>query len=91
LRLKKGFTGAKECCFYFPCSLCDEAAVLKNQNPHYWMFCLQCNNEFLNGYNAAMILVWMTNINTLPVIGISVIVNYIAKYCSKEEKKLISY
>ena len=30
----------------------------------------------------------MANINTLPAISILVIVNYIDKYCSKEEKKV---
>ena len=33
----------------------------------------------------------MVNINTLPAISILVTVNYIDKYCSKEEKKLIFY
>jgi len=33
----------------------------------------------------------MANINTSPAISILVIVNYIGKYCSKEEKKLTSY
>ena len=33
----------------------------------------------------------MANINTLPATSISVIVNYIGKYYSKEEKKLTSY
>jgi len=89
--LKKGSTGAKEYHFYFPRSLYNEAAVSKDQNPHHWTFCLQHNDELLNGYNAAIILTWMANINTLPVTSISVIVNYINKYCSKEEKKSISY
>ena len=38
-----------------------------------------------------MILAWMANIDTSPATSISVIVNYIGKYCSKEEKKLTSY
>ena len=33
----------------------------------------------------------MANINILPAISILVIVNYIGKYCSKEEKKSTSY
>jgi len=33
----------------------------------------------------------MANINTSPAISMSVIVNYIGKYYSKEEKKLTSY
>jgi ATP-dependent DNA helicase PIF1 len=33
----------------------------------------------------------MANINTSPATSILVIVNYIGKYCSKEEKKLTSY
>ena len=33
----------------------------------------------------------MANINILPAISILVIVNYIGKYYSKEEKKLTSY
>ena len=55
------------------------------------MFCPQRNNKLLNSYNIAMILAWMANINTLPAISILIIVNYIDKYCSKEEKKLTSY
>ena len=55
------------------------------------MFCLQHNDELFNGYNAVMILVWMANIDMLPAISILVIVNYIGKYYSKEEKKLTSY
>jgi ATP-dependent DNA helicase PIF1 len=33
----------------------------------------------------------MANIDTSPATSISVIVNYMRKYCSKEEKKLTSY
>ena len=55
------------------------------------MFYLQYNNELLNSYNAAIILAWMANIDTSPTTSISVIVNYIGKYCSKEEKKSTSY
>jgi len=33
----------------------------------------------------------MANINTSPAISVLVIVNYIGKYYSKEEKKLTSY
>ena len=29
--------------------------------------------------------------DTLPVINVAIIINYISKYCSKEEKKLASY
>ena len=55
------------------------------------MFCPQRNNKLLNGYNAAIVLAQMANINTLPAISILVIVNYIGKYYSKEEKKSTSY
>ena len=33
----------------------------------------------------------MANLNTLLAINIAVIVNYISKYCNKEEKKLAFY
>jgi hypothetical protein len=33
----------------------------------------------------------MANLNTLLAISITVIINYISKYCNKEEKKLVSY
>ena len=33
----------------------------------------------------------MANLNTLPATSMAIIVNYISKYCSKEEKKLASY
>jgi ATP-dependent DNA helicase PIF1 len=86
LRSKKGSAGAKECHFYFPRTLCDEATVSKDQNPHHWTFCPQRNDKRLNSYNATMILSWMANIDTSPATSISVIVNYMGKYCSKEKK-----
>ena len=55
------------------------------------MFCPQHNNKLLNSYNAVIILAWIVNINILPIISILVIVNYIGKYCSKEEKKSTFY
>ena len=33
----------------------------------------------------------MANLNTLLATSIAIIVNYISKYCSKEEKKLAFY
>ena len=33
----------------------------------------------------------MANLDTLLATSVAVIVNYIGKYCSKEEKKLVSY
>ena len=33
----------------------------------------------------------MANLNTLLATSVAIIVNYISKYCSKEEKKLASY
>jgi hypothetical protein len=33
----------------------------------------------------------MANLNTLLATSVAIIVNYISKYCSKEEKKLVSY
>ena len=55
------------------------------------MFYLQRNNKLLNNYNAAIVLKWMANLDTSPAISVAVIVNYISKYCSKKEKKLVSY
>ena len=33
----------------------------------------------------------MANLNTLLAISIAIIINYISKYCNKEEKKLAFY
>ena len=33
----------------------------------------------------------MANLDTLLATSVAVIINYISKYCSKEEKKLASY
>ena len=33
----------------------------------------------------------MANLDTLPATSVAIIINYISKYCSKEEKKLASY
>ena len=55
------------------------------------MFCLQWNDKLFNNYNAAIILRWMANLNTSPATSVAVIVNYVGKYCSKEEKKSTFY
>ena len=65
--------------------------MTRDQNPKHWTFCLQWNDELLNNYNAAIILGWMANLDTLPATSVAIIVNYIGKYCSKEEKKSASY
>jgi hypothetical protein len=33
----------------------------------------------------------MANLNTLLAISVAIIINYISKYCSKEEKRLAFY
>jgi len=91
LRAKKGSNEAKQCRFYFPRRLRVQAAVTKDQNPKHWTFCPERNDKILNNYNPATTIGWMANTDTSPATSVSAIVNYIGKYCSKEEKKSTSY
>src|SRR2546423_2159562 len=60
-------------------------------NPSHWTFCPARNDSLLNNYNAGVTLGWLANTDVSPCISVSIIVHYIAKYCSKAEIKSILY
>jgi hypothetical protein len=45
------------------------------------------NDPLLNLHNPTQILGWQANVEFSPLTGMKGVLNYIAKYCSKTEKK----
>src|SRR5437763_10412040 len=55
------------------------------------MFVLQCNDPLLNPYMTTITIGWLANTNVNPPTSTKAVINYIAKYCSKAEKKSETY
>jgi ATP-dependent DNA helicase PIF1 len=49
------------------------------------------NDPLLNLYNPTQILGWQANVDFSPLTSVQGVLNYIAKYCSKTEKKSEEY
>ena len=79
------------CRFYFPRPEHQEAIVTKALNPNYWMYDGARNDAILNGFNPAVILAWLANIDFSPCTSLSAVVNYVAKYAAKGEEATVSY
>jgi ATP-dependent DNA helicase PIF1 len=90
LRTVKG-SSEKKCRFYFPHALRDEAVLTKEFNPNYWMFAPMRNQERINSYNRLITIGWLANIDVTPCTTTQAVINYVAKYATKAEKKTNSY
>ena len=62
-----------------------------DENNKYPRFYPQRNDELLNQHNITMLLGWQANIDFTPITSCKAVLAYIAKYCSKVEKKSESY
>jgi hypothetical protein len=49
------------------------------------------NDELLNQHNILQLLGWQANVDFTPITSIQAVTTYIAKYCSKTEKKSENY
>ena len=49
------------------------------------------NDEYLNLHNVLQILRWQANVDFSPITSLQAVLSYIAKYCSKLEKKSEDY
>ncbi|KAH8758769.1 hypothetical protein F5882DRAFT_263196, partial [Hyaloscypha sp. PMI_1271] len=92
LRVKKGAPADSmpECHFYAPWQLQEEPSIDKNKNLLHWMFSPARNDERLNSYSRLVAMAWMANTKYRLTLKLYVL-NYIAKYCTKEEKKTATY
>ena len=55
------------------------------------MFSPARNDERLNSYSRLVTMAWMANTDVSPCSNSQAVLNYIAKYCTKEEKKTATY
>jgi hypothetical protein len=90
LRKKKG-TGVKICRFGFPRRTQNTAGLTTDLNPIYPMYAPQRNDPLLNPYMAPITMGWLANTDVNPATSSRAVINYIAKYCSKAEKKSETY
>ena len=74
------------CRFDYPMTLRQEAGLGVDSKGHT-RFEPQRNDRLMNPYNPAMILGWRANIDLKPVLSKKSVINYIAKYTSKDEKQ----
>uniref|UniRef100_A0A4E9ER58 ATP-dependent DNA helicase n=1 Tax=Gibberella zeae TaxID=5518 RepID=A0A4E9ER58_GIBZA len=65
--------------------------VNKDMNTRYWVYDGARNDAWLNNYNRTFLMSWLANIDTSPCTSVHAVLNYIAKYCSKAEKKTESF
>jgi ATP-dependent DNA helicase PIF1 len=93
LRLRKGAPpdSEPECRFWAPWVLQEEPTVDKNRNPAHWMFSPVRNDDHLNSYVRIITMAWKANTDFAPCTGSQAVINYLGKYCTKEEKKTTTY
>ncbi|KAF4946590.1 hypothetical protein FSARC_14163 [Fusarium sarcochroum] len=65
----------------------DDPILTQDTNPKFLVYDGSRNDAWLNNYNRTLILSWLTNIGTSPYTSVHAVINYIAKYRSKSEKK----
>jgi len=93
LRVKKGAPADSEkfCRFWSPWELLEEPVVDKSRNPLHWMFLAIRNDDRINSYNRLITMAWKANTDFTPCTGSKAVLNYLGKYCTKEEKKSTTY
>lgn len=90
LKKKKG-TNLFHCRFHFPRKHRSEAVISREENPLHWKFLPSRNDTLLNNYISLLTLAWRANIDVSPCTNSRAVLQYIAKYASKSEKKSQTY
>jgi hypothetical protein len=80
-----------DCRHWFPRKLFTVACVTKEIDKKTWRFSPRRNQEDLNPSSPVITMGWMANTDISPPCTMNAVLNYIAKYVSKEEKKSVSY
>lgn len=75
-----------KCRFKFPIDFC-ETTTLDCSDPNNVQLVTRRNDKRLNKYNKFIIQTWRGNIDVSPVLSKQALVNYLAKYISKSEKR----
>ncbi len=75
------------CRFHFPRSERPLPEVSCEVNSNHRVYLPARNDALLNSYNATVTMGWMANTDLSPCTDQTAVVHYLAKYCSKAEKK----
>jgi hypothetical protein len=90
--LRKGKdTSNVYCRFHFPWPLRDEPDLAKPAFSKFYRLHPCRNDPNLNCYNRLMSMAWLANTDVNPCTGSRTVLEYIAKYVSKPEKKTGTY
>lgn len=84
-------TGEIYCRFRFPFPETEIPYLAKPPRCSYYRFYPIRNRADLNPYNRTISLSWLANIDLAPTTGKQAVVNYVAKYVSKNEVQSITY
>jgi ATP-dependent DNA helicase PIF1 len=79
------------CRFHYPQALSEFTTIQLDENFKYPRFYPKRNDELLNQHNIVFLLGWQANIDFTPITSVQAVMTYIAKYCSKTEKKSENY
>ncbi|EED14664.1 conserved hypothetical protein [Talaromyces stipitatus ATCC 10500] len=90
LRKEKG-SNQVSCRFHFPHSIRNDAAVEIAPGHHFYCFYPVRNDPMMNSWNRCILMAWLANIDIAPCTGTEALLEYIAKYATKAEKKTESY
>lgn len=76
-----------ECRFGFPHGQRLLASLDKLPHSKHWCFRGERNDSQINHYNRLLTVAWLANTDISPCTSLQQVVDYVAKYCSKSEKK----
>ena len=84
-------TGEEQCRFHFPWPLSTVPAVGTNAELSFRTYEPARNHPLLCKYDPSITMAWMANADASPCTDLQAVVAYLAKYCSKAEKKSERY
>ena len=89
LRVRRGDSEAR-CRFNFPQPMEAQSSIVKDDKGRLEFRCAR-NDELLNRYNAFIMSRWRANMDIQPIISMSKVTQYIAKYAAKAEPRSEQY
>ncbi|KAJ3454226.1 hypothetical protein MRS44_018120 [Fusarium solani] len=80
-----------ECRFGFPHGQRLLASLEQVPHSKHWSFRGERNDSQMNHYNRLLAVAWLANTDVSPCTSLQQVIDYAAKYCSKSEKKSVSF
>ena len=73
--------------FRFPFKYIDLPRLIRREDSKYQTFEPIRNDSYMGKYNPAVTIAWLANTDISLCTDLGAVINYLAKYCSKAEKK----